>query len=217
MYATALARIEERERIADDLHDGVVQTLFAVSTRLAVGARTGQDTAQLLEDARRHINSAIEQLRSYVEALPGASLREGLMAVIDELGTAGARIEVTELPAAADALPANTTGELLQIVREAVSNALRHGRARCVVVRGRELPGRLMFTIGDDGRGFDARVGRRASGLTSMRRRATRLGGRLRVRSRPGHGTTVRIELPLQRPRSSAFGWHTTTEGSRSE
>ena len=88
---------------------------------------------------------------------------------------------------------------MFRIAQEALQNALRHAAAERIEVRLEDGGGRLVLTVADDGRGFDpsAPVLRsRRLGLTSMEERATELGGQLTVRSRPGEGTTVRLEVP---------------------
>jgi signal transduction histidine kinase len=96
-------------------------------------------------------------------------------------------------------LGAAAAGQVFRIAQEALQNALRHAEAERIEVRLEDGGGKLVLTVADDGRGFDASApvlrGRRL-GLTSMEERAAELGGRLAVQSRQGEGTTVRLEAP---------------------
>jgi signal transduction histidine kinase len=96
-------------------------------------------------------------------------------------------------------LPGPTLFELTNIVGEAVHNAVRHGECRSVAVRLRDAHGALELEIADDGSGFDVdQVPKRGHyGIRGMRERAKALGGELTVRSTPGTGTTVSVEIPL--------------------
>ena len=88
--------------------------------------------------------------------------------------------------------------EAYRIVQEALANATRHGRARRVAVSVQRLKAQLRIEVSDDGVGFDPRtVGDRGLGLASMHDRASAMGGTLVVRSRPGQGTLVRLDVPL--------------------
>jgi nitrate/nitrite-specific signal transduction histidine kinase len=89
--------------------------------------------------------------------------------------------------------------DLFLICKEALTNAARHARCRHLRVSLRNAGGVLTLEVVDDGVGFDADQGFEGNGLVSMRRRAERIGASLSVRSQPGRGTTVRVELPLRR------------------
>jgi signal transduction histidine kinase len=94
-------------------------------------------------------------------------------------------------------LDASQHSDTLQIIRESVSNALRHGAATQLHIRLHEEGGRLALLIQDNGTGFDlATVSSGGHGLTNFRARATLLGGDLKIESRPGHGTRVVLTLP---------------------
>jgi signal transduction histidine kinase len=202
-----LSIVEERNRLARELHDSVTQRLFGVvlaaesaSTLLERdAAAAGEELARVRELAR----GAMEELRAVVFELRPASLEaEGLAAAlrkhVDVLRrVSGSRIDlrVGDPPR----LGAEDAGQVFRIAQEALQNALRHADAEHIQVRLEDGRGRLRLSVADDGRGFDVATrtvrGRRL-GLTSMEERAAELGGRLEIASAPGEGTRVSLEVP---------------------
>ena len=200
--AEVLARLAERERVAMDLHDGAIQQLFGANMALAAVARSRPvDPTEAIGEARAVVADVGSSLRQYMESLvtptAGASLTETVAWAVDGLAdAAGARLETRVDPAAAARLATGAAEHLGYTVREAVSNALRHGHARNVAVEIGRTDGGMVLTVRDDGVGFRRPGLGRGRGLTNMRRRAALVGGRLTVRSRPGGGTTVRLAVP---------------------
>jgi signal transduction histidine kinase len=202
-----LSIVEERNRLARELHDSVTQQMFGVvlaaqsaGELLARGDATAADEVQRVQALAR---GAMDELRSVVFELRPASLEaEGLAQALRKHVDVLRRVtgEPIELRVGAPPpLRAAAAGEVFRIAQEALQNALRHAAAERIEVRLEDGGGRLVLTVSDDGRGFDpgAPVLRsRRLGLTSMEERATELGGQLTVRSRPGEGTTVRLEVP---------------------
>ena len=190
---------QERRRLARELHDGLAQDLWYLVTQTQLLAlRHGElDGLAALEKTSQR---ALEESRLAIGALarPGSEpLDAALEAVVadlaDRMGTS-VRLHVGEGVAVEPA----TRDALVRIVREAITNAVRHGGATSVSV---ELEGGagLCLRVVDDGRGFevDGLAPRRSGfGLVSMRERAEQLGGRLIVASRPGEGTRVELVLP---------------------
>jgi signal transduction histidine kinase len=202
-----LSIVEERNRLARELHDSVTQQLFGVVLAAQSAgellARGEAAAGEELERVQALARGAMDELRSVVFELRPASLEaEGLAQVlrkhVDVLRrVTGRAIELRV--AAPPPLRAEVAGQVFRIAQEALQNALRHADAARIEVRLEEGGGRLLLTVADDGRGFDpdAPVLRsRRLGLTSMEERAIELGGRLGVVSRPGEGTTVRLEVP---------------------
>jgi len=207
----ALAQLRERERIAMDLHDGLSQSLYSVLLGLAAAERAvGSDgdagVPAALHQARQHIERVIDELGAYLHELRAATvappdLAIGLRLLVDGLRLSGglqARLELD--PAAAAQLSPGRRGQVLYLVREAVSNVVRHAAASSVTVRldGAPATGQLVVRVTDDGRGFDAAAGPRPGhhGLRTMAERARLIGGRLTITSTPGQGTTVTLEVP---------------------
>jgi signal transduction histidine kinase len=188
---------EERRRIARDLHDGMAQDLAFISAH-------GRELAQ--QDPRAEgiamaAQRALAESRTAIITMTG-SADEPLPTAVERMAVAladrsGVRLEL-ELDEEADAEP-EAGRELLRIVSEAISNAIRHGEASMIRVSLSTHDG-LRLAISDDGCGFDlqgVRAGRPGCiGLTNMQVRAEDLGGELRVRSRPGEGTEVLVALP---------------------
>jgi signal transduction histidine kinase len=195
--------MEERERIGKELHDGVIQSLFAVGMNLqamATGAGN-EDLARRLEAAVDDVDRAIRDLRNYIFGLrPGIladrQLDQAIKELAGEFGSRSGVLTVVEVDAESAAVLASRAGDVVQLVREALSNVGRHGAATtCRVSLGRDGPA-FVLEIDDDGRGFDVDVATWGMGLTNLRERVTALGGTFDVRSTPGEGTTVRASFP---------------------
>ncbi|WP_340562630.1 GAF domain-containing sensor histidine kinase [Streptomyces sp. GSL17-111] len=198
----------ERARLAHELHDAVAQKLF--SLRLTAQAATalvdrdpGRAKAELHEITRLAADAADELRAAVVELRPAALEEDGLVAtlrtqvrVLDRAHTAAVGFTVHGVRA----LPAAQEEAVLRVAQEALHNALRHsGAAGVTVTLERRGAGGAVLCVADDGRGFDPGAVRRAGrhlGLVSMRDRAASVGGRLTVRSEPGKGTRVEMEVP---------------------
>jgi signal transduction histidine kinase len=207
-----LSTLAERNRLALDLHDAVSQKLFGV-VLAAESAATLLDRERAGEDARAQVarvgalaGEALEELRALIDELRPPDLeRDGLCGAlrkqIDVLrGVHPAHIDL-ETDDGATVGPARDA-EVLRIAQEAIANALRHAGAEHVGIVLRARPdgegGGLVLEVSDDGTGFDPsspELRSRRLGLTSMEERAARLGGMLAIRSAPGAGTTVRLEV----------------------
>ncbi|MBB5625559.1 GAF domain-containing sensor histidine kinase [Sphaerisporangium krabiense] len=200
-----LTVVEERTRVARELHDAVTQKLFSLRLTAQAAAslvhgHPGRALAEI-ERVERLAGEALAELRAVIVELRPAELdRHGLVealrkhvALLDRLNP-----ETVSFSAAGEAgdLPAATEVTVLRVAQEAVHNALRHAGASSIAVR-LSMPGsRLTLEISDDGDGFDVDAPVRGLGLVSMRDRAEEAGGALRVSSEPGAGTTVLLEVP---------------------
>ncbi len=197
------ALVEDRERIARDLHDAVIQDLFAVGLGLQGLSMSIEDraAAEKLDDAIDRIDQAIGSLRTFIFDLrslasaksdPGRAFRRMAERIAAPHGIDVA-VQVDELgPVAADRLD-----DALLIVREAVSNAVRHGSPATITVGVRRAEEWLEVSVGDDGTGFDPARSPRGMGLDNLEARATRNGGELQLESSPGVGTSVIARLPV--------------------
>jgi len=204
-----LALVEERGRLARELHDAMSQSLFSLQLSAEAAARLlpsdPEGAASALATVQALAAQVSTELRTTVEGLRPADLeRDGLAAtLVNQLTVAGRAHDVPVELEIGDGVDLDPEAEhqVLRIAQEAVTNALRHARAsRVSVSLGPDGPGGgLVLRVADDGRGFDpgARALRaRRLGLTSMHERATSLGGTLTVDSAPGRGTTVELRLP---------------------
>ena len=201
---------EERNRLARELHDSVVQQLFGVTLATesagSLLARDPDAAAAQLARAQELARGAIEELRSVVSALRPASIEaEGLAGALRKHVEVLRRVTGREIAlrdaGAAEAAPAlddDAAAQVFRIAQEALQNALRHAGAERIEVRLEPGPP-LVLTVADDGCGFDpdeASVRSQRLGLTSMEERAAALGARLAISSREDEGTTVRLEVP---------------------
>ncbi len=206
-HSRELSTLSERNRLALELHDAVSQKLFSlVLTAEAAGTLLERDTVAAraqVERLGRLAREALDELRALVlELRPPDLERDGLG------GTLRKHVEVLRSPHGAgvecdvDAtltLGAEADREVLRVAQEALHNALRHAGAARVVVALHEREGRIALEVRDDGVGFDPDdpdLRSRHLGLTSMEERAARLGGALSIRSSPGEGTAVVLEIP---------------------
>ena len=198
-----LGLMEERERIAKELHDGIIQSLFAVGMNLqgtALMAAT-PETAARVESAVGELDRVIRDLRNYIFGLrPGIladrQLNQALEALGEEVGsTAHISVDV-EVDGAVSAALSSRSHEIVQLTREALSNITRHARAKRALVRLTRRGANAILTIEDDGAGFDAHGPSSGNGLRNMRERAGAMGGTLRITSATGKGTKLRFTFP---------------------
>jgi signal transduction histidine kinase len=181
--------IEERRRVAHDLHDGVAQELALIATmahRLEQQP-TARDARRLADAAER----ALDESRLVISALAGAGNASEQLTLTARDAARRFDVELAlSIPARLD-LPPDTVEALCRIVREAITNVGRHAHASTVRVTIDETDG-FLLEIADDGRGFDP--GKDGGfGLTSMRERAESVGGTFELDTAPGGGTTVRV------------------------
>jgi signal transduction histidine kinase len=205
--AGRLAVLAERDRIGRDLHDGVIQRLYAVTLTL-------DDVPDLMDEepdeARERVDRAIETLQAAIGDIRGfvydlrptlpapEDLRRALGEIADDIRRTG-KTNVTVEVADEILLGPEEAADLVAIAREGLSNVQRHAAAERALVQLTVHGEALRLVITDDGHGFDAR-GRRTRqqhGLSNIRDRAAALGGRVTVRSRPGRGTRIIVDLPL--------------------
>ncbi len=199
-----LTVLEDRERIAKELHDGVIQSLFAVGMSLqgAAALAKNDDISRRLEGAVEDIDRAIRDLRNYIFGLrPGILADRQLDQALHELGAefearSGVLTVVDIDPTVASEL-ASVASDVVQLTREALSNVGRHAEATTCRVSLRRDDGSAVLEIDDDGRGFDPDANGGGMGIPNLRERVSSLGGSLDVRGTAGDGTTVRAVLPF--------------------
>jgi signal transduction histidine kinase len=195
-----LSIVEERNRLARELHDAVTQKLFGVVLAAESGAalldRDVDGAGEQLRLVRELAGEAMDELRSVIVHLrPPALDAEGLAIALEKHVDVLRRAHRREiaLDVAGDCPPAIAT-DVFRIAQEALHNALRHAHAGAIALRLRCDGEGLELTVTDDGVGFDADAVRsRRLGLTTMAERARAIGGSLAIQSAPGSGTTVRL------------------------
>jgi signal transduction histidine kinase len=196
-----LVVLEDRERIARDLHDVVIQRLFATGMQLQGVAPQAlrPEAAKRINDAVDDLDTTIRDIRRSIFELrtpAGTSLRGELGADVDAAAaTLGFRPALDVSGPIDSAVPDDVVPELLAVLREALSNAARHARATSVRVSVRAADGHVTLQVEDDGVGFDPGLAR--GGLVNMGERAHDLGGTFEVGPRgPGGGTVLMWRVP---------------------
>ena len=201
--------LEDRGRIGRDLHDGVLQSLYAIGLNIETSQRTrGHHTAESQEADDRMIhqlNQLIHEVRGMIRELESGSVQEfdlpselsALCGTYEQMGRFQVKLDLQR--SALDVLTNEEEREILNIVREALSNCARHAHATRTVVSIRMRDARIRVSISDDGIGFSTTVGpSRGYGLANMEARAKRRGGALRVQAKTGEGTHVMAEFSLE-------------------
>jgi signal transduction histidine kinase len=206
-FRAAETLAEERERMSRELHDGTIQSLFAVGIELkAAQAQSGDGRMKAaVDNAVDELDRVILDLRQYIFGLRSAilsdqQLDQALGQLVQDLGAKRhLRVEANIDRGVAAALAAQGN-DVVQMTREALSNVSRHASARSCRVSLRRVDGTAELEVVDDGRGFDlATQDGKGHGLPNIRKRAAALAGDAQVQTSPGMGTTIRIRIPLSR------------------
>jgi signal transduction histidine kinase len=208
--AQRLAIVDERDRIGRDLHDSIIQSLYAVGLSLEdvpdLMDEVPAEAKARVERAIDSLHGAIGEMRDFVfglrpELLDRAGLAAGLTALADEFRVNTLLDVRLELGGGEpNALSPDRAVEILQIAREALSNVARHARATMVLVSLTREDGALRLHIADNGAGFRPNAPRAGThhGLANMRERAVALEAKLEITSREGAGTNVELRVPLE-------------------
>jgi PAS domain S-box-containing protein len=205
------AALEERQRLARELHDSVTQELFSISlTARSIqlllereGIRSPSITEKMV-DLRQLTQGALAEMRALIfELRPGALEEEGLLQALRKHAAAVQGREMLPVEVIADEasiprLKPSAEESLYRIAQEALHNVVKHAHARRVEIKMGVEDGHLVLQVCDDGDGFDtSQVPAGHMGLSTMGQRAAALGGEYRVRSKPGEGTAVSVRLSL--------------------
>ncbi|MGD8855318.1 MAG: GAF domain-containing sensor histidine kinase [Chloroflexota bacterium] len=206
--AEKLAVIEERQRLARELHDSVSQALYSVNlyaeaARMALSAGKSHIAADNLEALRNMAREAILDMRALIfELHPPALEEDGLASALQ------ARLEAVEARSGLQTefhirgesrLPITIEEELYRIAQEALTNAVKHARAKKVIIRLTTNDDRFCLEVQDDGSGFDVSSADRSGGLglRGIRERVQCVNGELSIDSIPGQGTTLRVTVNI--------------------
>jgi signal transduction histidine kinase len=204
----------ERERLNLDLHDGTIQSLYALQLGLSHAADQAMESSPplgaRLTDYRRNLTAIIGQLRGYIlrheaDDSPKSDLAGLLIALVERMRCTTETELFTEVSQeAANSLTGEQAVHWANLAHEALSNALRHSQARRITMALRHAPGRVILEICDDGRGFDPTAPPRTGiGLQSMKMRAANTGGTFELESLVGIGTRVSVSVAVaDNPRS---------------
>lgn len=200
--------LEERHRIGMDLHDGAIQSLYALGLQLEDAAErvdsAPEEAKVQLARAVDRLNAAIADLRNYVLGL--RPIRGSDRPLSESLPTLGSRIatnalldvDVTVEPEAEASLDQAGREAVFYVAADALGNVARHARARHAGVSLRREGGTILLEVVDDGVGYDALTSVAGLGLRNMRERAFNAGARLDVASQPGAGTRLQMRIPAR-------------------
>jgi signal transduction histidine kinase len=207
-----IAIMRERERFGMNLHDGIIQSIYALGLMLEDAQHrivSEPETAQSrIAGALTGLNSVIADIRSYImdlrpERFEGRSLQAGLQAIADQAAERGEiRLDLNVDTKAADRATPRQTAELLHVAQEAMANIQKHAGACKVALGVRRQGDFILLEIADDGCGFDVfRTAGRANGqgLRNMQDRARALHGELEIDSVAGEGTRIVLSVPVAR------------------
>jgi signal transduction histidine kinase len=211
--------LQERQRMARELHDTLEQNLTGISLCLEAASLTLDQSPKMAEQhlgrALLHVDRSIEEVHRSVWALREESLEaHGLAASLDEIGQQLAGCSPTPIAVSTHVegqprpFSLSVENNLLHIGQEALTNAVKHGKATRIVLTLSYADQTLRLQVGDDGRGFDARAPTAPGrlGLVGMRERAREIGGRMEVRSAVGRGTEVEVHVPFEAMTLSGTG-----------
>ena len=199
-----LALLEERERIGMELHDGVIQSLYAIGMHLELLHTASNIQPADLDEIIGDLSVTIEDIRGYIMDLRASS--EGQKTICDSLQDLVMRLHIPEtltIEIDAPQLPppfAPTTFDAVcQIANEAISNALRHANANHISVKAHQNGNSFQLTIIDDGQGFDLEAlnNQKGLGLRNIQQRARLHGGEVTIDTAPGQGTCLTITIPV--------------------
>jgi NarL family two-component system sensor histidine kinase LiaS len=208
----ALAVVEERNRLARELHDSVKQNLFSVAmTASAIRAKFSAmddaptDLEEMVQEVETTARAAQQEMTRLIEDLRPESLYDqGLAEAINDytliLGAREHLLIYLDVHGNDKLLPPTVAEALYRVAQEALHNVARHARATRVDVDLRCIPEQVSLTIEDNGVGFDSSETHKGLGLGHMRERIMEVGGVLSVESQPGIGTTVVAEVALSHP-----------------
>lgn len=202
-----VAKQEERNRLARDLHDSIKQQVFVIQTAAATTqARFDADPAgakEALEQIRASAREAMTEMQVMLDqlrAMPleNAGLFEALRKQCEALGfRTGAHVEFKSEPLPPSwTLPPGAQEAILRVTQEALANVGRHARAGNVLVLLSVTQGHVELKVKDDGTGFDPEHSARGQGIANMRARAEEFNGEFELISRPGGGTSIAFSLP---------------------
>jgi two-component system NarL family sensor kinase len=201
------ARVDERSRLARDVHDTLAQGFTAVALHIEAGLSQLEPGAGAAPSLRRALTAArqsLEEARRSIRSLRSSTLENRPLAEalqgLSRRFTADTGIRVRMDVADVRDVPVDVESELIPIVSEALTNVAKHAGAREALVRLDQARGRLRLTVSDAGAGFRTRTARRRGfGLLGIEDRARLAGGRAAIRSAPGRGTTITVTVPLIR------------------
>ena len=215
--AEEAASLDERKKIARELHDSVSQQLFAISMTISAVKRlidtnppeakkSFQSIEEMTHTAQQELRALIMHLRPI--NLNGVPLSEGLRKLLLELDQKNPNIKINwDIHPDIRVRPTGIEDHIFRVVQEALSNALRHSKATVLSLRLYGDDGLLTIFVEDNGIGFDVKIDKKSSyGISTMQERISEIGGRIDILSYPGKGTRIEIRIPLERRGGPSVG-----------
>ena len=203
------ALLHDRSRIGRELHDSVLQALYAIELSLAQSPELHRDVPPALPrsngQATDQLNKLIQDIRRMILSVESDNIDpfrlvselQALAQTCEQVG--GLRIRVVVAPAAAEILTGEEARELVAIAREALSNCVRHAYATQIVIALRHIGSRVRLRICDNGSGFEIAQGQaKGIGIAQMEARVRKIGGRLNIKSTLGRGTCITADVYLE-------------------
>ena len=201
--------LHDRSRIGRELHDSVLQALYAIGLSLAQSPELRRDAPPVLPhshgQAADQLNKLIQDIRSMILSVESDNIDpfrlvselQGLAQTCERVS--GLRIRVAVTPEAEEILTGEEARELVAIAREALSNSVRHAHATRVVIALRHLGSRVRLRICDNGAGFEFEHGQaKGIGFAQMEHLVRKIGGRLNIQSTLGRGTCISADVYLE-------------------
>lgn len=196
--ARVMTLLQERQRMAEDLHDLVIQRLFAAGLDLAVAGRGGPDAQARIDAAARSIDQGIRELRGTIhdlhQRMTHHEIPERIEQILRDCGRVLGFDPTLDMTVDWSDVSPPVSTEVTAVLNEALSNVVKHAGATTVGVTLAAYDASLLLRVADDGRGV-GETGR-SSGLANMRHRAEKLGGTLEVKTNEPHGTVLEWTVP---------------------
>jgi len=202
---TRLAVVDERDRISMELHDGIIQSIYAIGMKLELTrlhlSEEDQNRAQVAS-AIQDLNRVIEDLRKYIQDLRigvdySVALNEQINEIVEGFRQVSSARLVIDVTHGFSQLTEARMHAIVQVVREALSNIARHANASEVYLDVHETSSQIMLVISDNGTGFDMSRSSGGNGLRNMRQRVRQIEGTVEIISQPGRGTTLTARFPI--------------------
>lgn len=200
-----LAVIEERDRISMELHDGIIQAIYAIGIKLELMRLKHTDDTLIagqITEVNTDLNRVIDDLRRYITNLRAGveytiTLREQLEEIAERFRQVSTARLVMDVSRSFAGLTESHVHALVQITREALSNIVRHASATEVYFDLHETPSHIALVISDNGVGFDPNTVQPGIGLHNIRQRVRHRNGTVEFIAKPGRGVTIQATLPI--------------------
>ncbi len=200
-----LALLVDRERIAMELHDGIIQSLYGIGMHLELMRLSGGASETELGNTVGNLNEVIEDIRRFIMDLNGGnqtgkSIRISLLDVLTKLYPPDNIQILLEAPDISPPFSPAVFEAICQMANEAISNAIRHSHATIITVRAEQIKNEFVMSVEDNGHGFDVTqlTHDEGLGLRNLQQRAALLSGNVNVQSDPKKGTRLTITMPVR-------------------